>query len=221
MQLQPANKLRYLIQPYPDDVVEMISYLPKGFQALACQQNCVSLNFVVCMARATSWGVLIRSNLTPSPELKELQSDGPIYDMRGVLWDILRQLDPLSAPLERLLCMTHYVQMGSMYYRNLVQTTSIFQDLRAEATDIIYRYTPQTTAERDALIYHSTLIIDSWKVQGVLQLEGFSLLRSLRYHYPDVRQWDALKIILQRFLWVPPALAEWKDNLRLLDSRKD
>jgi hypothetical protein len=199
----------------------MVSYLPSGFQALAYEQNCLSLNFLAYIAMATGWEDQFRLNSTPSPELKDLRLESPINDVRGMLWDILGRLDPLSAPLERLLCITHYLQVGIMYYRNLVQTTPIFQDLRAEATDIIYHHKPQTTAGREAFIYHSMLIIDLWKIQSVLQSEGFSLLSSLRHRYPELRQWNVLKIVLQKFFMIPPLLAEWENNWRLLDSSKD
>jgi hypothetical protein len=89
----------------------------------------------------------------------------------------------------------------------------MFQSLRNEATDIMHKYGPRSQVERENLIYHSMNVVHAWKTGSNLEPEGLRLFHALKHRFPEMRQWDTLMVILQKFPGIPPTSAEWKVSL--------
>ena len=189
----------------------MISALPPVIQELTTQEHALSLDMVVYLASFSGWANQALSNLSPISAMHDLDSGGPIYAMLSQLWRILGGLDPLSAPLERLLCIAHYLLMIGSYYRRIVQHRYIYQTLRAEATELAMKYQPRSQPERDNLIVHGMLVIQAWKTANFLEEEGLSLLDNFKQRFPEARQWETLEATLKKFPSIAPAMAEKRD----------
>lgn len=217
--LDPSKPLLYLSLPYPDYVNNVISSIPsRGFQELARQYHGLSLEMIAYMAGAVGWTDQVRSNLSASSETYD-NTPSPMYAVLTELWRILERLDVKTAPLERSICISHYIQLMSMIYRKIVQSSPIFQSLRNEATDIMHNYGPRSQAERENLIYNSMNVVQAWKTGSILEPEGVRLLNALKHRFPEMRQWDTLMVILQKFPGIPQTSAEWKENLMQNSSR--
>lgn len=201
--------LQYLDLPYPDEVDNIISLLPAGFQALAYQNRAISLDFILYWGRNIGIVVQIRSN---SSVANDLNFETPIDDAASHLWSMLGRLDPQVAPFERLMCLADYLQLSSMYYRKILNTSPLYQNMRVEATLLVRTYQPRTQAERDALVYYAMFIINSWKTSSILEPEGLDLFDNLKSRFAEYRQWDTLRTVLQNFPWIAPITAEWEDN---------
>jgi len=191
--------------------MEMISTLPPVIQELAYQEHALSLDMIVYLCSFSGWANQALLNLSPISKMRNLDSGSPIYAMLSEVRSILGGLNPLSAPLERLLCIAHYLLTMSSYYRKIVQHRHVFQKLRAEATELAMKYQPQTNPERDNLIIHSMLIIQAWKTSSKLEEEGLCLLNSLKQRFPESRHWQTLEATLMKFPSIAPAMAEKKD----------
>ncbi|KAK5056614.1 hypothetical protein LTR84_012146 [Exophiala bonariae] len=211
--IRDINPLRYLNLPYPKIIVNMLSMLPCGFQELAYQEHALSVEMIEHLARTIGWEMQVRFNSASVSGAGHLDLVSPLYATLIHLWRILEAMDSRSSPLERIFCIAHYLQMSSLYYRRIVLNSSVFQALRSEGTELAIEYQPQTEAERDNLIFHGILIISTWKTTSVLEYDGMRLFSSFKQRFPKVRQWDTLVSILQKFPWLPPLRAEWKDNL--------
>lgn len=200
--------LHYPTAPYPDHLLETISSLPAGLRDLALQPNGMSLELIIWWAALLKWLAQVNSG---SP----LDSD--LFDMHSSytqLCHILDRLDSHSAPLERCSCIGIYLHMASLYYRHIVYTSRSFEMLRAEATDTVQKYNPRTPAERNFLIFHGVKIFKYWRTTTtgpVLEPEGLELLANLKLRFPEVRQWDALLVVLNKFPFFGPDMDEWKD----------
>jgi hypothetical protein len=191
----------------------MISSLPsRRFRELAYQDHGLSLDLIAYLSGTIGWVDQVNSNSSASSETYN-NTPSPLYAGITELWRILGGLDAQLAPLERCICIAQYVQMTSLNYRKIAQSSPIFQALRAEATDIIQKYHPRSCAERENLIFYSLIIINTWEIGTVLEPEGLCLLRTLKYRFPEMREWDTLVVLLQKFPWVDPVTAEWKENL--------
>lgn len=208
-----SQPICYLSPPYPDPVMEMISSIPTGFQGLALQDHGMCLDMIAYLAGTAGWADQVRSNALASSKAFD-DTPSPLYSKLGELWRILKRLDAQSAPLERSICIAHYIQLLSMIYRRIVRNSPVFEDLRAEATEIIHTYQPRTFAERENLIFHSMCIVDTWKTGIKLDPEGVRLLCGMMRRFPEVRRWETLIITLQKFPWTPQVRAEWEGNLR-------
>ena len=191
----------------------MVSIIPSGFQGLAYQDRGLSLDMITYLAGSVGWADQVRSNSSPTSEEYD-DAPSPLYAVLTDLWGILGGLEAKIAPLERCICIAHYIQLMSMHYRKIVQASAEFRLLRAEATDIMHWYQPRTHAERENLIFHSMNVVNAWKYGTVLDPEGIRLLVSLKLRFAEMRQWDTLVYILQKFPWISPSTAEWKDSLQ-------
>lgn len=200
-----SKPLSYPTLPYPDSVVEMISSLNVGLQDIAYQPHGMSLEMITWWVGLLKWLAQINSG-------SSLDSD--VFDMHSSyneIWDILERLDPGSAQLERCSCIGIYLHMASLYYRQIVYTSPIFETLRAEATEIIRSYEPQNATERDNLIFHGVKVFKLWKTGPVLEQEGLDLLANLKLRFPEVRQWDSLLVVLHKFPFFGPDMDEWRE----------
>jgi hypothetical protein len=164
------------------------------------------------MAGAVGWADQVRSNSSVSSNAYN-NTPSPLYAVLPELWRILGELDVQSAPLERCICIGHYLQLMSMIYRIIVQSSPIFRALRIEATNIMHKYEPRSHAERENFIYASMNIINAWKTGSAVAPEGLRLLGSLKHRFPEMRRWNTVMVVLQKFPWVAPYRAEWKDSL--------
>jgi hypothetical protein len=201
--------LQYIDLPYPDEVVNILSRLPAGFQALAYQNRAISLDFILFWGRNIGIVVQIRSN---SSVANDLNFETPLDDAASTLWSMLGRLDPQVAPFERLMCLGDYLQLSSMYYRKILITSPVFQNMRLEATQLARTYQPRTQAERDALVYYVMFIINSWKTSNIVEPEGLDLLNNLKTRFAEYRHWDTLRAVLQNFPWIPSITAEWEET---------
>jgi hypothetical protein len=206
-----TQPLQYLKLPYQHEVIEMISMLPPVLQDLAYEEGGLSLNMISYLAEFAAWARQALSNLSSISTKHDFNTGGPIYGMLTQLWGILSGLDPQSKPLERILCIAHYLMMMSSYYRRIVQRRKIFCDLRAEATAIALTFQPRNEAERDNLIVHGMLITQTWKTSSVLEKEGIQLLHSFRQRFREASRWETLEVVLMKFPSIAPAMAEKKD----------
>ena len=204
-----GSPLQYLDHPYPDCIIDMLSCLPPGLQALAYQNKGVSLDFMTYWARNIGIVPRIRSN---ELEPNDLNFDTPLHDVVGHLRSILDRTDAQCVSFERLMCLTDLVQLSSMYYRKIVVSSSAFQAFRKEATNIAQTYLPKTQAERDGLVYYSMMLINSWKTSAVLEPEGIRLLDSLKMRFPEYRRWESLAAVLEKFPWIGPIRVEWEES---------
>lgn len=200
-----SKPLEYLTVPYPEHMVEMISALPVGLQNMAFQAHGISLDLIRWWAALLKWLTQVSTRSLANSDLYDMHS---AYNEK---WSILQRLDPRVAPLERASCIAVYLHMASMWYRQLVYTSAVFQTLRAEATRLVRKCQPQTLAEREWLIFHGVKIYKQWKTGCVMQEEGLLLLADLKQRFPEVRRWDTLLPVLQKFPFFGPDMSEWKD----------
>lgn len=189
--------------------MNIISRVPPGFQALANEHRAISLDFILYWGRNIGIVVQIRSNASVA---NDLNFETPLDDAASNLWSMLGRLDPQVAPFERLMCLGDYLQLSSMYYRKILITSPVFQNMRLEATQLARTYQPRTQAERDALVYYAMFVINSWKTSTILEPEGLDLLNTLKTRFAEYRRWDTVLAVLQNFPFIPTITAEWEEN---------
>src|SRR5271170_3365680 len=161
---QQAEPLQYPSIPYPAHVVAMISNLPLGMQRLAYQERAISLQLIAAWIRGIRWGAQLFSlNVAVASASDSLQSSRDLNLVLSELWGVIERLDPQTAPLERYSAITIYLQILSFYFRQLLQSSSIFQALRLETTNFAYHYQPQTGVEFESFVFCSMFAIQAWK----------------------------------------------------------
>ena len=190
----------------------MLSILPPGQQEIANQYRAISLELMVLWVSQFGWVSQMVSNYLPNSTEKDVRSTGHIAVLMSDLWNILQRADPQTAVLERFICMSLYVRTLNLGYPMIVQNAPIFQTLRAEASDFIYKYQPLTPAELHCLINYSMYVINSWKTGGVPEQNGRQLVQKIRYSFLEMQKWEVVRDILLKFPTYEPYLIEWKNN---------
>jgi hypothetical protein len=143
---------------------------------------------------------------------KETHATGPFVDLLRTLWAIIERLDPEERALERFFCIAQYITIMRQTYVGIVYKSPFFRSLRADASKFIPKFQPRTSAEFDCFVSYSMYVINSWKTEAELEESGLRLFRSMMHRFPQMREWDSILVIAQKFLAMPPYLAEFKDN---------
>ena len=207
-----APPLHYADHHTPSEVLEMISVLPVGYQALARGPGLLSLEYLLFCAEAAGWVTAIEAR-TAIPA--DPSSSVPLHDTTARLLTILARVDAQRRPLERLMILINCLHVASMYYRTIVMRSPRYQSFRAEATQIALNYQPRSKVELEALLYHGMFVIYAWKPNRILEPEGLALLNDLQRRFSKARRLDTLVSIWNKFLWVAgPTQAEWEDIFR-------
>jgi hypothetical protein len=190
----------------------LISTFPSGQQAIAYQCHAISLELMTAWRGYRAWSNKLVSSLGLGAEKHELRSLVPFVDLLKKLWAIIERLDPEESALERLICITQYITVIRQTYVKIVYKSTFFQTLQADASKVMVQFQPRTRAEFECFVSNSMYVINSWKTEAKLVGGGLCLLRSMKHRFPEMRQWESILDILQRFLIVPPYLAEWRDD---------
>ena len=208
MELPP---LTYADHDLPSDVLEMISFLPSGYQALAREPGLLSLEYLAFSAEAAGW---VKAIDEKSSVPLDLSSEVPIDDTTKRLLAILARVDARQRPLERLMILVNCLLFPGIYYRTIVMQSPRFKSFRDEATQIVLTYQPRNKVELNALLYHAVHITYTWKPSRFLEPEGLALFNDLQRRFPEARRLNTLVGIWERFLWTGPIRAEWEDSFR-------
>jgi hypothetical protein len=159
-----------------------------------------------------AWSNNLVSSLGLRAEKHELRSTVPFVDLLKKLWAIIERLDPEESALERFICITQYITVIRQTYVKIVCKSTFFRALRADASKFILQFQPRTRAEFECFVSNSMYVINSWKTEAELEGGGLRILRSMKHRFPEMRQWESILDILQRFLIVPPYLVEWRND---------
>lgn len=170
------------------------------------------MEMITWQAEVAGYADEVISNLSETHEHRE-RPVSSLYPVLSGLRSFVERLDPQSARLERCLGLAIYMNVACLYYRQISQESPKYRKLRAEVTDILLGYQPQTQAERDTLTYIFLIVLDSWKIGKRLAPEGLHLLRCLKARLPLIRQPDVIEMNLSNFLWNPLNATECKNNL--------
>jgi hypothetical protein len=220
--LHHLEQLHYPRLPYPPEVVEIISSFPSGKQAIAYQYHGISLELMMAWTRHGAWSDQLVSSLGLRTKTHTIQPSGPFVDLLRKLWAIMERLDPEEASFERFMCITQYMAVIRLTYVTIVHRSSFFRALRADASEFIYQFQPRTRGEFECFVYYSMYVINSWKTEGKLEEGGLRVLRSMKQRFPEMRRWESILDIVQRFLVMPPYIAEWKNDwLQSASSHND
>jgi hypothetical protein len=190
----------------------MISSFPSGKQAIAYQYHAISLELMTAWAGHGAWSDQLVSSLVLSTKKHTIHPTGPFVDLLKNLWAIIERLDPERASFERFTCITQYIAVIRLTYVAIVHRSSFFRSLRTDASEFMYQFQPKTRAEFECFVYNSMFVINSWKTEAKLEEGGLHLLRSMKQRFPEMRRWESILDIVQRFLVMPPYIAEWKND---------
>jgi hypothetical protein len=190
----------------------MISSFPSGKQAIAYQYHAISLELMTAWAGHGVWSNQLVSSLSVGTKRRDIHPTGPFVDLLRKLWAIIERLDPENAGLERFICIAQYIAVIRLTYVRIVHKSSLYRSLRADASEFMYRFQPRTPAEFECFISYSLYVINSWRTEAKLEEDGVRLLRSMKQRFPEMRQWESILDIVQRFLVMPPYIAEWKND---------
>jgi hypothetical protein len=138
LSLYRTKPLQYLRFPYPPHVVQMISCLPSGWQAISYQYHAISLELMTEQARSTGWSHQVDSNLDPKGH--KISYPYPFEELLRRFWAIIERLNPQEAAFERFICISTYITAMRMTYVGIVHQSPIFCNLRADASSFISKY---------------------------------------------------------------------------------
>jgi hypothetical protein len=108
--------------------------------------------------------------------------------------------------------MTQYITVLRLTYVKIVYESSLFRSLRADASKFIFQFQPRTRVEFECFVYNSLYVIISWKPGAKLEEDGLRLLRNMKQRFPEMRRWGSILDIVQRFLVLPPYIAELEND---------
>jgi hypothetical protein len=190
----------------------MISSFPSGKQAIAYQYHAISLELMTAWASHGVWSNQLVSSLSLSTKRGENHPPGPFVDVLRNLWAIIERIDPREAAFERFICITQYISVIRLTYVKIVYKSPLFRSLRADASKFIYQFQPRTRAEFECFVSNSLYVINSWRTEAKLEEGGLRLLRSMKHRFPEMRRWESILDIVQRFLVMPPYIVEWMND---------
>jgi hypothetical protein len=139
--------------------------------------------------------------------------EAPIYPMLRQLRRILDRIHRKPTHLRELVYISNFLYLSSKYYRQILQSSPEFKQLRSNATAYIPTCRPDTKHRRNLLLHSSVLVVHAWRNGTVLEKPGVLIVKELKKRFPEMREWPKLRAMIKdEFGHLDLVLKEWEYN---------
>lgn len=195
-----SHKSEYPSIPLNDELSDLVSTLPVGFQKLARTGR---LSCQVLRLLGRSQELLAAVATGTSKKWLAMPGENRSSDYRAALPCLATSDDDDDACLERLICYAVIL----FTWRLLSPVKTAIWSLpasggRAQITQQALNCRADTNVEKHCLIWLWLVGIDAWGiVSGAMPVKGQVLMQQLKARYPEAANWRHLSRVVKEFFW--------------------